>query len=82
MFWKPSRLLSSCKKHLLVRPLRSSYSQSLGATETVTSVDKLLKTELVYMLQQETAAEKLKNNHETQRIAPETYHKFKPSETY
>jgi len=45
MFWKPSLLPSSWKKHLHVGPLRSSYSQSLGATETVTSVGKLLKTE-------------------------------------
>jgi len=72
--------LRECKKRLHVGPLRSSYSQSLGATETFTSVDMLLKTELVCGLQQENAAEKLNNNHETQRIAPETHHKFKPSE--
>jgi hypothetical protein len=42
-------------------------------------VDKLLKTELVRGLQQENAADKLKN-HENQRIAPATHHKFKPSE--
>jgi hypothetical protein len=80
MFWKPSLLPSSWKKHLHVGPLRSSYSQSLGATETVTSVGKLLKKRRVRGLQKKNATEKLKHNHETQRIAPETYHKFKASE--
>jgi hypothetical protein len=45
--------------------------------ETLTSLDKFLRTELVFRLWQENAAEKLKHNHETQRIAPETLHNNK-----
>jgi len=50
----------------------------MGTTESLSSVGKLLRTKLDWALQQENAAEKLKNSHETQRTAPETHHIFKP----
>jgi len=40
--------------------LRSSYSQSLGTTETLTSVDEPLRTEFVRGLQQEECYRKIK----------------------
>jgi hypothetical protein len=47
LFWKLALCPSSGQKPLNSWTLRSSYSQPVGTTETLTSVDKLLRTELV-----------------------------------